>query len=434
MNTLLSAGTVLSTFACTAEECLSWIIILLNILTVFYLVFCAWFKVTKAVKVIGYVWASLLTVGTVAVVAMHTCIFTILSAVFTGLIVMAVLSVVLDKGVLADSSIENAEKPAKPMGYYVIHKTTDGKFVFVLYDNKKNAVCASQYKYNGLVDVKSAIATCRENGFFAAVENKTKTWVEYANHPKFTLFEKDGKFAFRMTLSNKEVILQSKEYVSYEKCEKALDAAKLVVKSDKVYFAEGEVLPGEDFKRAVLAKVVEVQLDKTAENIEEVAQKPEVAPAPAPAPVVTEVVATAPEASQVASETTGGVVFTEEKKTLWELYAELSAEQRGYFDKIRASAESKEKTKSGESKDAYTVYYGRDKIVRLRIRKNTVEAVFFVTDSAFKQLSSESEVKIKETPTVIKLVSEEYFRLALETVDYRYDAIIAQRKAKKNRK
>ena len=55
------------TISCNASECLSWIIVLFNILTVFYLAFCAWFKITKTVKLFGWVWAGINVCATVII-------------------------------------------------------------------------------------------------------------------------------------------------------------------------------------------------------------------------------------------------------------------------------------------------------------------------------------------------------------------------------
>jgi len=359
---------------------------------------------------------------------------------------MALLSVVLDKGVIAEKSNgtqNNNDK--KPLGCYVIHSTDDGKFAFLLYDNAKNAVCASQYKYGSLVEVKSAIAVCRENSFFAALEDRTKKWVEYVNHPKFVLFMQDGKYYFRMTLSNEDVVFISKGYDKHAACEKAMNVAMRIVKTVKVYFAGEEVLSGENFKEKVVIKHVEAVVveEPVAEEvvqdtaIEQPVDQPAVEESVVEEPVVEEPspevaeeeAATEEQAEEEGGE--GGVVFDNTKKTLWELYAELSPEQRGYFDKIRARAESKEKVRSSESKSAYTILYGRDKVVRLRIRRKAVEAVFFVTDSAFKRLKDGSDAKIKETATVIRVSNDEYLNLALETVDYKYGAINEERAAKK---
>lgn len=266
MSSLLLSGTGLSNFACSAEECLCWIIILLNILTIFYLVFCAWFKVTKAVRVIGYVWASALAVGSVAVVALHTCIFTILSTVFTGLVIMAVLSVAFNKGAFANESEE--EKRVKVSGSYVVHKTDKNNYAFIIYDNKKNALAKSCFKYVSISETKEAIELCRKNGFIAAVEDRTKNWIEFVNHPKFELVNIDGKFSFTMSLINETVIIKSETFDDYEQCKKTMESAILAVRSEKIYFAEREVLSDERFDEK---KCNDKPAESTVKVVEEIA-------------------------------------------------------------------------------------------------------------------------------------------------------------------
>ncbi|MBQ9513679.1 MAG: hypothetical protein IJR66_01675 [Clostridia bacterium] len=271
MSSLLLSGTGLSNFACSAEECLCWIIILLNILTIFYLVFCAWFKVTKAVRVIGYVWASALAVGSVAVVALHTCIFTILSTVFTGLVIMAVLSVAFNKGVFANESEE--EKPVKASGSYVIHETDGHHYVFVLYDTKKKAIAKSCFKYISISETKEAIELCRKNGFIAAVEDRTKNWIEFVNHPKFELVNIDGKFSFTMSLINETVIIKSETFDDYEQCKKTMESAILAVRSEKLFFAEREVLSDEQFEYRKFEIKVQENTEKIAEPVVKAVQE-----------------------------------------------------------------------------------------------------------------------------------------------------------------
>lgn len=245
MNSLLSSGIGIMDLACAADDCLCWIIILLNILTVFYLVFCAFFVVTKPVKVIGYVWASALAVGTVALVALHTCIFTILASVFTALILMAVLSVVFGKGVLERTDVE--VKQIKPSGSYVIHKTDKDNYAYVLYDNKKSAIAKSCETYKSIEETKAAIEVCRNCGRIAAVEDKTQKWIEFVNHPKFILSGSVGSYSFVMTLTSETVILQSETFGDYEQCKKIMQSAMSAVLSEKVYFAEREVLSDSQF-------------------------------------------------------------------------------------------------------------------------------------------------------------------------------------------
>ena len=175
MNGILANGTWLNSLTCTAEECLSWIIVLLNILTVFYLAYCAWFKVKKGVKVFGWIWAGLLTVATVAVVFFDTCIFTLLCAVFSGLAVMAILSVVFnnDDNVSTPASDVNTGSAGTNVqlgatvsnitnvnrGSYKIMQTQDGKYIFVLFNHENRAIATSYFCYYTVADAQPA--ACR---------------------------------------------------------------------------------------------------------------------------------------------------------------------------------------------------------------------------------------------------------------------------------
>ncbi len=383
MNAFLAAGTGLSNIACSAEECLSWIIILLNILTVFYLVFCAWFKVTKTVKIIGYVWASALTVGTIAVVAVHTCIFTILSAVFTGMILMAVLSVVFNKGVFAkeekedEKEKEKTEKPQRPLGAYVIHRTDDNKYVFVLYNNRKTFIAKSIYKYASIEETKKAIAVCRENGFFASVENKTKSWIEFVNHPKFIMFEENGKFLFKMTLADETVIVMSEPFEVNEQCEKSMKEAVSIVKSEKMYYSEKEVLAGSlfsvlplDKEEIVLRNIVHevAPMDKkTAAKKESVAE-----------PVITEEVVATEEIIETSDgEEEESIIVTDEQgqtfrillnKSFTAKLMQSSEETKRYYTELKNEILSYKPTKSRLSWFYDSVNTGRNPLVKFSIR------------------------------------------------------------------
>ena len=80
---------------CNVNSCLSWIFVIVNFMTISYLAFCNYYKLNKPVKVIGFVWSGLVVAGAGVLVALHTCIFTIMCTVFTAMLVYAVLYVLL---------------------------------------------------------------------------------------------------------------------------------------------------------------------------------------------------------------------------------------------------------------------------------------------------------------------------------------------------
>ena len=100
---------------CSVSECLSWIFVLLNFLSIFYLTFCTFYKVNDVVKVIGFAWVVFVTAASTAIVWMHTCLFTIICAAFTGLMIFGLLYVMLKSKVEINKIIKptKKEEPAK---------------------------------------------------------------------------------------------------------------------------------------------------------------------------------------------------------------------------------------------------------------------------------------------------------------------------------
>ena len=111
---LLADGGILTKLACDSTDCLSYIISLLDILTVLYLSYCASFRVNKGVRIFGWVWAA-----TVAIIAIHTCLFTLVSALFTALVLMALFGVtfesITNERNLKEVKANSDEKPAMQM-------------------------------------------------------------------------------------------------------------------------------------------------------------------------------------------------------------------------------------------------------------------------------------------------------------------------------
>ena len=115
------------------------------------------------------------------------------------------------------------------------------------------------------------------------------------------------------------------------------------------------------------------------------------------------------------NELTQGVVFGE-KKTLNEEYALLTKEQRKLFDLIKAKALSMEDAKSTEAKDAYTIYVGKEKALRLKIKKQEIIVEFFVKDENLSEIVGDT----KDATTQMKVKNEEDLDKVLEAIDYKF--------------
>ena len=108
---ILAEGNFLTKLVCENTDCLSFIITLFDILTVLYLAYCASFRVTKGVRIFGWTWTAIVIAGTITVVAIHTCMFTIVSALFTALVLMALFGVTFEA---ISKEKEEKEKTIEP--------------------------------------------------------------------------------------------------------------------------------------------------------------------------------------------------------------------------------------------------------------------------------------------------------------------------------
>lgn len=95
LKKIAEIGEFLESIACTDSRCLFWILIVLDIFAVVYLIFCAVGQVGRIRKIIGWVVAAVLLCSAAAIVVIHTCTYTILTAVFTVLVLLAFFAIVL---------------------------------------------------------------------------------------------------------------------------------------------------------------------------------------------------------------------------------------------------------------------------------------------------------------------------------------------------
>lgn len=113
------------------------------------------------------------------------------------------------------------------------------------------------------------------------------------------------------------------------------------------------------------------------------------------------------------------VVFNK-KKTLKEEYANLSKENKKFYDQIKAHAIALEGVKESESQNYYTVSYKTNKIVRLKIKKGEVVAEFFTTDKTLKELAGSG---VKESASSIKIKTDEDAQKAIKAIDYKFKSL-----------
>lgn len=263
----------LESIACSGTECLCWILVLFNILSIFYLVFCSFWNVNKIVKIVGWVWAAVLLCVCIGILSFHTCIYTLLLTIFTAMMLMAILSVVIP-----NKSSDNADvtEVTEKLGSYVISKTDDERFAFAIYDKYKKLVVKSKFSYDNVDAAKIAVCSCRDNGMSAAINDKTALWIREEFYPTFEIYAKDGKYRYCLKINGKYTIFESDGFDKIKSCEKALAIAKKMVASTSLYL-NTEIVSGKDYLHYIENKpTLDVALDREVVSepaLEEVAIK-----------------------------------------------------------------------------------------------------------------------------------------------------------------
>ena len=221
-----------------------------------------------------------------------------------------------------------------------------------------------------------------------------------------------GKNGYKQ-IKNATVAEEEYKYIDYSKLEEEKQPEAVEVKEEK----------------PVVVEQASVQEEVKAEPVEEkVEETPAVLPAQEETLEVVEATATdETAATEDESDDSAEVAFVSEKKNLEDKYAELSDVQKGYFDKIKEYACSKEDARAIEAKGHITVKYGKERLVRITIRRDAVEAVFLLIDANFKKYMKEQDAPIKEKPTVIRIENDAYLQLALETVDLKYNSLMEEK-------
>ena len=238
---------LMKSLACSGSECFCWILVLFNIFAVFYLVFCSFWKVSRFVRMSGWVYSGVLICGTIGVLFFHTCIYTLLATIFTGMILMAILSIILPQQGEACEKPEKVKAP-KPMGAYVISETFDGWFVFGLYDAKRKNLVHSTYAYDSIEAAKQAIASCRENGKIAETEDRSGLWIQEKYIPKFEVCKYGEMYGFSLRTIEEDSLIYSAMVSRIASCLSLLEKVKANVATMDIYMSV-EKVSGEGYKK-----------------------------------------------------------------------------------------------------------------------------------------------------------------------------------------
>ena len=231
---------LLKSLVCSGTECFCWILVLFNILAVFYLVFCSFWKISKLVKIFGWVCSGVLICVAIATLFYHTCIYTLLATIFTGMMLMAILSIILPQQPETRTKTQRVKRP-KPMGSYVISQTYDGWFAFGIYDAKRRNLINSTYVYDSVEKAKKAIHACRENALIAETEDRSGSWIQEKYTPKFEVRQYGDKYGFSLYIAEEDSVVRSEVFNKLRSCSTRLEKVKANIGTTAIYMSVDKI-------------------------------------------------------------------------------------------------------------------------------------------------------------------------------------------------
>lgn len=192
-----------------------------------------------------------------------------------------------------------------------------------------------------------------------------------------------------------------------------------VVEEPKVCKTEEKAEPVEDGEA--------LAAEKTAEDVTATAVSEE--------PVeetVEETVAETAEAEIAATEVDENAVsFSRVSLTIEEKYATFSTEYKRFFDDIIKHTLSKEGVKEFKKPSSYDYKIGAYKVLRLTIKRGEITCEFHFIDNDFNTYAGESDVKIKQSATVVRVLEPSAVGVVKDGVDLVCKQIAEDKERKK---
>lgn len=157
-----------------------------------------------------------------------------------------------------------------------------------------------------------------------------------------------------------------------------------------------------------------------------------------PAPVIT-VVETAPEQPEPeaveeapAEVDDGKISFSAgQQQTLEEKYLALSAEARGWYDEIIRYASMVEGSKRFKTLRYEEYKVGKNRLVRVLIKRGVINCEFILHNSDFKNYVSENKISVKQSATTMLIEDAATVDAAKNSIDIVVAAIAEEKEYKK---
>ena len=117
--------------------------------------------------------------------------------------------------------------------------------------------------------------------------------------------------------------------------------------------------------------------------------------------------------------------------TIDDRYLELNSEEKNYYDEIIQHATKVEGARRFKNARYEEYKVGKNRLVRLLIKRGIVVCEFILPNSDFENYVNENKLKIKAAPTVLKVVSAETVKIAKDSIDIAVKAIEAEKEFKR---
>lgn len=226
------------------------------------LLFISAFKISAALRIIGTVWGIVMLgvcgyvaythqgVYNLVVAALSVVIFvTLLVALFKRRESKTVASneplqeiALAAKGeqqgdVLGGDTDEVGQSADPSCGYYLVTKT-ENEYGFVLCDGLHNVLLRSYIAFESVNAAMQGIAYCRNGAAGAALQYLSEDGLGRISYPRFAMYRQADGYAFRLDASRNFSLAVSEVIADYDKCEAAVEQARLLAATTDVRVAE----------------------------------------------------------------------------------------------------------------------------------------------------------------------------------------------------
>ncbi|MBO5327415.1 MAG: hypothetical protein J6A84_04780 [Clostridia bacterium] len=191
--------------------------------------------------------------------------------------------------------------------------------------------------------------------------------------------------------------------------------------------AERIIAAAEEQKNAPVAVAEPV----AAPVVEEPVAEPVVEEPVAEEPAVEEVVAEEPVAEE-AEDADGKISFSKgQQQTLDEKYLALTSEQKGWYDEIIKYASAVEGSKRFKNARYEEYKVGKNRLVRLLIKRGVINCEFILHNSDFKNYINENKIAVKQSATTMLVESAATVGAVKNSIDIVVAAIAEEKEYRK---